>query len=210
MSKTREQIVNDFFQLYLDKSLGQDAYWCGVHTEKCPLDAWIFQEIIWQNKPDLIIECGTARGGSALFMAMIFDRIGNGRIITIDESNSYHFRNEQPKHSRIKYIIGSSVDDGIVKQVQEEIKLDDKVMVILDSAHFKSHVYQELIKYHNMVSIGQMLIVEDTFWKAKDGVGPGDAVVDFMKEYSHLFEIDKKYEKFLVTYNPNGFLKRIL
>ena len=202
----KEEIIKSFLDIYTSSGLGQQADWAGVHTQKCPLDAWIFQEIIWDTEPDIIIECGTADGGMALFMAMILDRMRKGKIITIESNDKL----EKPAHSRIKYIRGSTVDLKTVEQVKKEIKKDDKVMVILDSDHFKDHVYNEIVLYHKFVTLGQYLIVEDTFWVSdSDNKGPADAVKEFLDNYSNIFEIDRNREKFLCTYNPGGYLKRI-
>jgi len=199
-----EGIVKQFFELYLHQGLGQRAKWCDIPTQKNPLDAWIFQEIICETKPDIIIECGAACGGSALFMAMVMDRINHGRIITIEIKEMRNWA----RHPRITYLVGSSIDKPIIEQVQKMIKPDDKVMVILDSDHHKDHVYQEMITYAPMVTLGQYMIVEDTFWKAEDNLGPKDAVTEFIEQNPDMFTIDKEREKFLITYNPGGFLRR--
>lgn len=201
-----EGIVRDFFELYLQGGLGQRAKWCDIPTQKNPLDAWIFQEIICETKPDVIIECGSACGGSALYMAMVMDRIKHGKIISIELKDMKNF----PKHPRITYLIGDSTSSEIIQQIQTLITPKDKIMVILDSDHHKDHVLREMGIYAPMVSFGQYIIVEDTFWKSdEDNMGPEDAIQEFIKKNPEMFEIDKEREKFLITYNPDGYLKKI-
>jgi cephalosporin hydroxylase len=173
-----------------------DTYWLGVPVLKCPLDLWIYQEIIFEVKPDVIIECGTFRGGSALFLAHMCDLVNNGRIISID----IEYREDRPKHERITYLIGSSTSEEIVRKVKSLIRDRDKVMVILDSDHHKEHVLKELKIYSKFVTKGSYLIVEDTNINGHPvvpdfGPGPLEAVEEFLKENKN-FVADRTKEKF--------------
>jgi len=181
----------------------------GVHAAKCPVDLWIYQEIIYELKPDVIIECGTGSGGSSLFLASICDMIGNGRVITIDIVEA----EGRPQHKRITYLLGSSTSSETVEQVKKLVSVDNKVMVILDSYHSKEHVLNELRIYSRFVTKGSYIIVEDTNLSGHPVVptadpGPMEAVVEFLKEDKG-FAVDKTREKLLLSFNPNGYLKRI-
>ena len=207
-----KNIVDQFHLLYYNswKDTIRKTNWLGVPTIKCPLDCWIYQEIIYQIKPDLIIECGTSYGGSALFFASLFDLIDNGKVITIDISEEIK---NKPQHKRIQYLIGSSTSNYIIEQVKSQISANDKVMVMLDSDHKKAHVLDELKIYSEFVSKGSYLIVEDSNINGHPvlpnfGLGPMEAIEDFLKEKKN-FIIDKSKEKFYMTFNPNGYLKRI-
>jgi cephalosporin hydroxylase len=186
-----------------------NTYWLGVSVQKCPPDLWIYQEIIYETRPDLIIECGTARGGSALYLASICELLGCGQVVTIDVI-------PQPgrlQHPRITYLTGSSTSSEIIEQVRALAAGATKVMVVLDSDHHKDHVLQEMRIYSSLVSVGCYLIVEDTILNGHPvvpdfGPGPWEAVEEFLRE-NHDFEIDKRREKFMLTANPNGYLKRI-
>lgn len=176
---------------------------------KLPTDLWIYQEILYDIRPDLIIETGTMYGGSALFLATICDTIKKGSIVSIDINRKDSF----PNHERIKYITGSSTDEKIVNQVKNMIKTNDKVMVILDSDHTKNHVLNEMEMYSGLVSKDSYLIVEDTAINGHPvepnfGDGPMEAVNEFLKTHDE-FKIDNDKEKFLLTMNPNGYLKKI-
>lgn len=182
-----------------------NTYWAGVRTYKCPLDMWIYQEILWEKKPDIIIECGTKYGGSALYLAHICDVIGKGRIVSIDIEDI----SGRPVHNRIAYTKGSSTDPDIVAKVASMIKRNESVMVILDSNHRRDHVFAELQNYAPLVTNGQYIIVEDTNINghpARPSFGPGpmEAVLLYMKERND-FILDRAREKFMLTYNPRGY-----
>jgi cephalosporin hydroxylase len=203
-----DDVVDSFHQLYYDTSRLVTA-WLGVRIVKCPLDMWVFQDILYRTRPDLIIETGTARGGSAYFMACICDLIGNGRILTIDVRDA----KKRPKHPRITYVQGSSVDPAILDRVRASISPGEKVMVTLDSDHAEDHVYAELQKYPAFVTKGNYLIVEDTNVNGHPvypdhGPGPMEALERFLAETDE-FEVDESCERFLLTLNPSGFLRRV-
>jgi cephalosporin hydroxylase len=188
----------------------------GITTYKFPTDLWIFQEIIVETRPDLIIETGSMDGGTTLFYADLLDYLGDGMVISID----IKMNGNMPQHKRIKYIEGDSTSDEVVKQVYEEVREDRGVMVDLDSNHYKNHVLNELNLYGKFVSLGNYLIVEDTIIGGhpidiyeKDGktfisYGPYEAVSEFLK-YNKNFQVDKDRERFGLTSNVDGYLKRV-
>lgn len=200
--------IKGFHKLYYysNSNTIENTYWMGIPALKCPLDLWIYQEILYETKPDVIIETGTAKGGSAMFFASICDLIGKGEVITIDISNC------DVCHPRITKIIENSVSDEVINRVREIV--DDKTaMVILDSDHTKNHVLKEMELYSEFVSVGNYLVVEDTNINGHPvlpgwGEGPMEAVEEFLKKRKD-FEVDRSREKFLLTFFPKGFLKRI-
>lgn len=205
--KRREADI--FLKTYYDSSVWARTYYLGYSVLKCPLDLWIYQEIIYQIQPDLIIETGTYDGGSALYMAHVCDIIGTGEILTID----INYKNNRPSHSRIQYLLGSSTSDGIIEKVKDIVVDRKNVMVILDSDHTEKHVYSELQIYSKFVSKGSYLIVEDGIINGNPvrenfGPGPAEAVEKFLGENNE-FKIDYSREKFLVTFNPKGYLRKI-
>jgi len=211
--KLEKSIVEQFHKLYYESyNFGKsyaDTFWLGTLTHKCPLDLWVYQEIICKLKPDAIIESGTYHGGSALFLASICDLVNNGEIVTIDIEE----RKDRPQHKRIKYLLGSSTSGEIVEKVRDLIKNRNKVMVMLDSDHHKTHVLNELRIYSDFVTEGSYLIVEDTNLNGHPvepdfGTGPMEAVEEFLKENKD-FVIDQSKEKFYMTFNPRGYLKKI-
>lgn len=208
----RSLVVTLFHKLYYgrDKQTTFNTYWMGVPALKCPLDLWIYQEILFETKPDLIIECGTKRGGTAFFLASICDLVNKGRIITIDITDFP----DKPNHNRITYLHGSSTSEEIVSRVRDLIKEGEKVMVILDSNHRRNHVLNELKIYNHFVTKGNYLVVEDTNINgypvfSNYGPGPMEAVNIFMKKRSD-FVIDREREKFMMTFNPRGYLRKVV
>jgi cephalosporin hydroxylase len=183
--------------------------WLGALVQKSPLDLWVFQEILNEVRPDVLVEAGTFKGGSAYYFASLFDLMGRGRILTIDIEDLPG----KPQHPRIRFLHGSSTAPEIVNAVRAAIAPGEKVMVVLDSDHRAQHVAQELKLYSGLVSPGGYLIVEDTHFNGhpilpKYGPGPMEAVREFLAANPE-FQPDRSREKFGMTFNPNGYLKRV-
>ena len=183
--------------------------WLGVETQQCPLDMFIYQEMLYEVQPDVMVEAGTYMGGSSFYFASIFDLLQKGRVLTIDIEDLPN----KPKHPRVQFFLGSSTADSTVARIKDAIRPGEKVMVILDSDHHMPHVLSEMKLYSPMVSLGSYLIVQDTHFNGhpivpKYGPGPMEAVEDFLKT-NHDFEVDRSREKFGMTFNPGGFLKRV-
>jgi cephalosporin hydroxylase len=176
----------------------------GKQLSKCPMDLWTYQEILWDTKPDLLIECGTGGGGSALFFAVIMDSIGLGEVFTVDIERYDHLRFNHP---RITWIQGSSVGDGAENFIRPRA-IGRRVMLVLDSDHRYYHVKAELAAYADLVAPGCYIVVEDTAFA--DGVEPwaDQAVREFLAENPH-FEADYSREKQKLTLNPGGWLRRV-
>jgi cephalosporin hydroxylase len=176
---------------------------------KCPLDLWHYQEILHEIRPDLIIETGTAFGGSALLLANMCDLLNHGRVITVD----VEVRGERPQHPRIAYLTGSSVDPAIVADLKAAAAQCERVMVILDSDHSKEHVLNELNALGGLVTPGSYLIVEDTNLNGHPvdpdhGPGPMEALDTFIAKRPE-FKVDSRWEKFFLSFNPRGYLRRV-
>jgi cephalosporin hydroxylase len=206
----RDAIVDQFHRLYYnDPGTWLDTRWLGVPAWKCPLDLWIYQEILQELRPALIIECGTAHGGSAYYLASICDLLGSGEVVTIDVET----KPGRPVHPRITYLLGSSVEPDMIAQVRSRIPDAGSVLVILDSDHSASHVARELSEYAGFVTPGSYLIVEDTNINNHPvlpafGPGPMEAVSSFL-ETNHQFAVDEGRQKYHLTFNPRGFLRRV-
>jgi cephalosporin hydroxylase len=215
LTESQKQLVAEFQDLLycLTDANGNRSYsitWLGYETYKWPADIWLYQEIASRMKPDVIIETGTYRGGSALFLACICEMIGHGQVLTIDPD--IRLAGERPRHPRITYLVGSSLDAEIVSRVEKIVDGQSKVMVILDSVHTRDFVLEELKTYSRLVTSDGILVVEDSHVNGhptyKDfGPGPWEAIETFLLENSD-FYIDRAFERFLVTANPNGFVRR--
>ena len=139
--------------------------WMGRPIIQFPQDMIAMQEIIWDVKPDLIIETGIAHGGSLIYYASLLELIGHGNVLGIDIEIRPHNLEAIEKHpmiKRIQMLEGSSVDETLFSKVKETAKGADTVMVVLDSNHTHDHVLKELELYSGRVTKGSYLVVFDT------------------------------------------------
>ena len=207
---------NDLLRIFSRQGAGEGPipYWMGAPTLKCPLDMWIYQEILFEVKPEFVIETGTRFGGSALFLAHMLDLMGKGHVLTVDiEKCDWRPGWELPPHKRITYLRGSSTSDAIVSQIRDTIGGRGPVLAILDSDHHAQHVLNELRLYAPMITPGSYLIVEDTNVNGHPvfptfGAGPMEAVQAYLRE-NPKFVSDRSREKFMMTLNPTGYLRRM-
>jgi cephalosporin hydroxylase len=205
------EIIEDFQRWYAanEEKTWRNTLWLGVNVWKTPLDLWIYQEILYETRPDVIVEAGTYKGGSAYFFASIFDLLGRGRILTMDIERFPG----QPEHPRITYFIADSTAEATSRLVPSHIRPNEKVMVVLDSKHTKEHVLKEIRLWADLVSIGNYLVVEDTQLNGHPvmpeyGPAAKEAVDEYLLEHSN-FEPDRTREKFGLTFQPGGWLKRV-
>ncbi len=198
--------------------------WMGRPIIQYPQDMIAMQEIIWEVKPDLIIETGIAHGGSLIYYASLLELIGNGEVLGIDIDIRAHNKAEIEKHpmmKRIKMIEGSAISEETLSQVILAAEGKQKILVCLDSNHTHEHVLRELEMYAPFVSVGSYIVVFDTIvedlpenyfnQKRPWGIGnnPKNAVFDFLKINSD-FIIDESIDnKLLISVAPEGYLKRI-
>ncbi len=205
----RPGVISRFHRLYYEQPdlTWGNTHWLGVGVLKCPLDLWVYQEILHETRPDVVVETGSWNGGSALYLASIMDVIGGGVVLTIDIDDR-----PRPQHPRVTYRLGSSTAPETISWVGERVR-GRRTMVILDSDHAQQHVAAELAAYAAIVSPGCYLIVEDTNVNGNPvdrghAPGPAEAVRDFLATDDR-FAIDTSREKFLLTFNPGGYLLRV-
>jgi len=198
--------------------------WLGRPIIQFPQDMFAMQEIIWNIRPDLIVETGIAHGGSLIFYASMMELIGDeGVVVGIDVDIRKHNRSAIENHrmfSRISMIEGSSVDEAVVEMVYRLAEGKRKVLVALDSNHTHEHVLRELQQYAPLVTKGSYIVVFDTIIESmpvdsfpdrpwSKGNNPMTAVQEFLK-CTDRFEVDKETEnKLLITVAPTGYLKCI-
>lgn len=213
--------------------------WQGRPIIQYPQDIVAMQELIWEIKPDLIIETGIAHGGSLIFSASMLaqldmcDAIEAGvscnpkesrrKVLGIDIDIRAHNRaaiEAHPMASRIQMIQGSSVAPDIIEQVKAVAKGYSRILVCLDSNHTYDHVLAELQAYAPLVSKGSYCVVFDTVIESMPkemfpdrpwgpGNNPKTAVWEFLKSHPE-FEIDKSIQhKLLITVALDGYLKRV-
>ena len=195
-----------------DVFYGSDAWtkatWLGAQALKNPLDLWVYQEILHETRPELIVETGTYRGGSALFLASMCDLLGVGEIVSIDIEP---VREDYPEHPRVTYLGGrSSTDPEVVSEIRARAA-GRPILVVLDSDHSQAHVEAELAAYAPVVPVGCYLIVEDSnIGQIRKDLMPGPLqAAEAFLAHTDEFVVDREREKFLITFNPSGYLRRV-
>ena len=202
--------------------------WMGRPIIQLPEDMLRIQEVIYTDRPTLIIETGVAHGGSLIFYASLFKAMGIlGRVVGIDIEIRPHNRRAIESHELFPYITlleGSSVAPKIVDQVRALVGAEDRVMVILDSNHSKTHVQAELDAYAPMVSSGSYIVATDGIMHWLSNAprtqpdwtwnNPREAAVEFLESHPD-FELAVPVPRFNegnvvepVTYWPNAWLRR--
>jgi cephalosporin hydroxylase len=220
--KTLKKSSNAFLNESIRTKYSYNFSWMGRPIIQYPQDIIAMQEIIWNVRPDLIIETGIAHGGSLIFYASMLELLGEeGKVLGIDVDVRKHNRHEIEKHpmyKRISMIEGSSIDESVVETVREYSRGRKRVLVCLDSLHTHDHVLRELEAYSPFVTTGSYCVVFDTIvedlpneysadrpWGK--GNNPKTAVWKFLKKNDR-FVIDKEIEnKLLITVAPDGYLK---
>lgn len=212
--------VHSFTEHLVRTNYIKNFTWMGIPILQYPSDLMVMQELIWEVKPDYIIETGVAFGGMTLFYAHMLDAIGKGKVLGIDIEIREHTK-AIIKHPRIELKELSSIDPNLLKTIKC-LTENKTVLVSLDSNHNHAHVLCELKLYAPLISVGSYIIAYDTaidFFgyldKNKDqrpwgpGNSPYTAVQQFLKETDD-FTVDKEIEqRVLITAAPGGYLKRV-
>jgi cephalosporin hydroxylase len=185
--------------------------WLGHPIWQNPLDAWGLQEAIATDGVDLVIECGTNRGGSALYMANLFDLLGRGHVITIDVKSLHEL-----SHPRIDFLIGSDIDEATIGKVRERVaELNpSRVLVMLDSDHAGKHVLRELELYAQFVAVGGYIYVQDGCIDeiramSPDRPGPLWATREFVARDDRFVIDEVRSNRYLLSHSPSGWLRRV-
>jgi len=218
---TLQNIGNKWVEVSFKNRLSMDIDWLGVPIIQTPEDMILMQELIFKTKPDVIIDCGIAHGGSLIYYASLLELLGKGRVIGIDIDIRDHNREvikNHPMSKRIEMIEGNSIDSLTLKKVGKRLGSDERILVCLDSNHKKSHVLEELRCYKGFIRPDMYIVVFDTVTSSLAGKGlldesfknngPKEAIEEFLRE-NKCFEIDESYNKLYVSYNPNGYLRRV-
>lgn len=229
----------DFMGESLKSQYSYNFGWLGRPIIQYPQDIVAMQELVWEVKPDLIIETGIAHGGSLIFSASMLAMLdyceavkkselldthkSQRKVLGLDIDIRSHNRaaiEAHPLFHRIDMIEGSSIDPDIITLVQEKAKKHERILVCLDSNHTHDHVLAELQAYAPLVSVRSYCVVFDTIIEDMPegsfpnrpwdkGDNPKTAVWEYLKTHSE-FEIDQSIQhKLLITVAPDGYLKRV-
>lgn len=214
-------IASLWVKLSAEYRLMYELTWLGVPIIQLPSDIVMMQELLWKVRPEVIVECGLAHGGSAVLYASICELSGKGRVIGIDIEVRKYNRvaiQSHPMSKRIEIIEGSSIDQSTVEKVRDRIGDARSVMVILDSNHSRGHVAKEIKLYSEFVTAGSYLVVMDGaqahVWDIPRGKrewkedNPLPAIRNFVSKHPE-FRVDSHYTRMHVTSSPEGFLRRL-
>lgn len=222
-----EIISHQWLKLGWNQKYTYTFTWMGRPIIQLPEDMFRIQEVIYQVKPDVIIETGIAHGGSLVFYAVLCKVIEKGRVIGVDIDIRPHNRKTIEAHELFPLITllgGDSTDPKIVRQVKSLVKPDERVMVILDSCHSKEHVLKELETYYDLITPSSYIVATDGIMKYLYDVpcgkvewkkdNPTEAVKEFLERHPE-FEIEQPNWLFNeselvenVTYWPEAYLRR--
>ncbi len=228
-----------FMQASTEPKYSYNFEWLGRPIIQYPQDMAAMQELIWEIKPDLIIETGIAHGGSLVFSAAMLAMLdmceaieekksinpsqSKRKVLGLDIDIRSHNREAieaHPMASRIQMIQGSSISQEIIDQVHSVAAQYSKILVCLDSNHTHEHVLEELKAYAPLVSQGSYCVVFDTIVEdlpkemfPERPWGPGNnpktAVWEYLRTHPE-YKIDKSIDhKLLISVAPDGFLKRL-
>ncbi len=223
------EVVSD---LWLKVGWGQKySYgfsWLGVPVIQLPEDMLRFQEVVARLRPDVVVECGVAHGGSAVFSASLCRLLGRGRVVAVDIDIRPHNRARLEAHplaDLITLVQGPSTEPEIVARVRQHIRPDETVLVVLDSDHSYAHVMAELAAYGPLVTPGSYIVATDGVMQDLEDVpggkpgwaadNPARAARDFAAA-NPAFAFEQPAWPFNesrltrnVTYWPQAWLKRV-
>ncbi len=205
-----DELKAQFVDAFWQSLAWRDLTWLGERVAKAPTDLFVYQELVAAVRPDWIIETGTGNGGRALFFASICELLGHGRVVSIDVRPSEH----RPRHPRITYVEGPPQAEETVRRVRELTGDSPRAFVVLGSQPGTNlRMEEEFNAYRSFVAVGSYVVMEYTalnghpIWPGF-GPGPGEAVKRILANDGD-FAVDTAVEKYGLTFNPGGYLKRI-
>ncbi|MBA2541391.1 MAG: cephalosporin hydroxylase family protein [Deltaproteobacteria bacterium] len=222
----KDDALREVSRQFLHRSVQQEySYhfrWLGRPIIQYPQDVIAMQELIWQIKPDAIVETGIARGGSLIFYASMLHLLGqDGIVVGVDIDVRPHNRVDIEAHPMARYvqmIEGSSIDPDIVAEVRTRLASRKRVLVVLDSMHTHAHVLRELELYSPFVTNGSYLVVFDTCIEQLPadlyperpwgpGNNPWTATQEFLRTTDRFVVDHAISDKLQITVAPDGYLK---
>jgi cephalosporin hydroxylase len=206
LSRSLDMSLREWIEYYQANVAMKQVYYRGVPTWKNVFDLWVIQEIIFDTQPQIVVEIGTKFGGTTIWLSDSMKTIASGSVISVDLN-----RPQIDFPENVQFIQGNSIASHTVSQVKGLCE-GRRTMLMTDGNHAAAHVSQELMLYSPMVAVGCYFIVEDGIVDVMDWPqyqpGPLTAVQRFL-QVTDSFVIDETREKFILTYAPGGFLKRV-
>jgi cephalosporin hydroxylase len=203
-----EELKTSFIEAYWNSLAWKETTWLGRPVAKTPTDLVAYQEAIARIRPDWIIETGTGDGGRALYLASICELLGHGKVVSIGPEQP----DDLPQHSRIVYVQGRAHMDSTAERVAKIVGSKARAFVVLGSEVDVPKVLKEFDQYARYVPVGSYVVVENTVvnghpvW-AGYGPGPNEALRRIVANHGDFVQ-DAAMEKYGLTFNPGGFLRR--
>lgn len=230
-----QQLTRDWFLRATDHGYSYHFDVLGRPIIQFPQDVLALNEIIWQVRPDVVIETGIARGGSIantasqLALLDLSESLGSGpikprrKVIGIDIDIRPANREALEQHFLAPWfqlLEGSSTAPDIVDEVRSRIPAESSVLVLLDSNHTHEHVLEELHAYAPLVTLGSYCIVYDTvieqmptgYYRNRPwdvGNSPATAVEAFLASRQDFVVDTVISDKLQISVAPGGYLQRI-
>ena len=194
-------VVKAFQRIYhrAARRTWHDVWYRGTRLHAYPTDLWVYQELLEELKPGLVVQTGTYRGGTALFLADRLQIIGRGQVVTIDAEAEAN----RPQHPRLTYLTGPPTAADIVDEVRGRLDASEPALLLLGAGTTKDEVLAELESYAPLAPAGSVVVVEHTHLD-----GPAAALQEFLGTTSD-FEVDARGDRHFLTQNPGGVLRRV-
>jgi cephalosporin hydroxylase len=202
-----QDLKADFIDAFWRSEEWHRAQWLGRRTHRAPTDLFVYQELIWRLRPGWIVETRTGVGGRALFLASICELAGEGQVLSIDGSPV----GTPPSHPRITYLTGDPGAPGTAAQARAIVGEDPRALVIIGGGA-NHQVTAAFRNYAPLVPIGSYVVVEDTILEGNPvwpdfGPGPASALLEILD--GRQFVIDQSLERYALTFNVGGYLRRV-
>jgi cephalosporin hydroxylase len=205
-----DDLRTGFVEAFWQSLAWRNSSWLGRSIQTAPTDLMIYQELVEKVRPDWIIETGTLNGTRALFFASVCELLGVGQVVSIDPTVG----GDRPNHPRITYLEGRAQDDATVEKVRSLVGPTARGLLLLGSRPGSNlRIEAEFEAYHDLVSVGSYAVIEQTIVNGHPvwpGFGPGplEASKRILARHSE-FAVDTTMERYGLTFNPGGYLKRL-
>jgi cephalosporin hydroxylase/predicted O-methyltransferase YrrM len=204
-----QELRTEFVDAYWKSLRWKETTWLGQRVRKIPPDLFVYQELLHRVRPEWIIDIGSGDGGRAWFLATVCDLLGTGQIVSIDKQQV----DGRPEHPRIRFLVGPADEDEIVDEVGSMLPSEPSALLVLGGRASATRTLAQFHAHAHHVPVGSYVVVEDTIvnghpvW-ANFGRGPAEAAKAIVESRAD-FVADLAMEKYVLTFNPNGFLRRL-
>lgn len=187
----------------------RDTTWLGHPVAAAPTDLIAYQELITSLRPDWIIVTGPGDVGRTIFLASVCDLAGHGQVLSIGGEPS----EDVPRHARLQRLEAAPGESSTIDEVRRIVEPGDTALVVLGSCVARDETVRMFKAYAPLVAVGSYVVVTDTIvnghpvWPAF-GAGPAEAVKQILTQHGE-FVSDPRMEKYSLTFNPGGFLRRV-